>query len=367
MEESMKIKKILNIALSLSLLAGFAAYGMEKESRLGSDVVMSEEMGLAAKYKNINAAISARDFLAVQEFLRNNAYPQEEKDALLHMAARYNNTGIIGLLLERGANPLTIFNEVFNEEGEDLNSFHKALKYNKIKAAQVFIDHGYDIHLEKSDELSYAWDQGEDAIGLLIRNGAGFNKKGRDGLTVLQREFKENYADSSVLVEIFCKYGANINVKDEKGRTLLFDAVKNADERAVKSLIEYGIDVSSKDTSGITASEYAEALFIAQFAEQSDLDIEYCEDLAAVRDLLRPESIAKIRDDYAVRNYDAFKLLAKKIIEPTRINEITGRVLEHDKNGAIASACAPKLLALCEYVKQTEQEYPQRLTKKVKN
>ncbi|EAY04798.1 hypothetical protein TVAG_305480 [Trichomonas vaginalis G3] len=59
------------------------------------------------------------------------------------------------------------------------------------------------------------------------------------------------------LFEYFRLHGANINVKDEDGKTALHIAAKNNNKETAEVLISHGANINEKNKDGVTALHYA--------------------------------------------------------------------------------------------------------------
>lgn len=74
------------------------------------------------------------------------------------------------------------------------------------------------------------------------------------------------------IVSLLIKHGADVNVPDESGISVLLYAVKANDTKMVELLLEKGADTSAADSSGMNAMEIAVSLGHTNVA---DLLLEY--------------------------------------------------------------------------------------------
>lgn len=100
------------------------------------------------------------------------------------------------------------------------------------------------LHNQGSTALIYASKKGlRELVDLMIQNGANVNKKNqKTNLSPLQ--YALTYARSSV-AELLIKSGADVNVTDVQGNTLLSTAILSYNTYIAKLLIEHGADVNA--------------------------------------------------------------------------------------------------------------------------
>ncbi|WP_044419416.1 ankyrin repeat domain-containing protein [Halarcobacter anaerophilus] len=77
-----------------------------------------------------------------------------------------------------------------------------------------------------------------------------------DGAEALQKELMKNYIDEDKIQSLIDS-GVNINRRDAKGRTMLFDLAAKRRIESIKILIRNGIDINAEDDYGRTALEEA--------------------------------------------------------------------------------------------------------------
>ncbi len=72
-----------------------------------------------------------------------------------------------------------------------------------------------------------------------------------DGVETLNKELLKNYIDEKK-IQTLIDSGLNINRRDEKGRTLLFELSAKRRIESVKILIKNGININAEDNFGRT-------------------------------------------------------------------------------------------------------------------
>ena len=109
---------------------------------------------------------------------------------------------------------------------------HCAVKTNSIKVAKLLIEHGADI------------EYGADVCAKTIHGGC----------TPLMRAAEWGNLST---VDLLLKHKANINAIDNNGISILQCAVKHNTLKVVKSLLEWGADITHKAKDGTTALDIA--------------------------------------------------------------------------------------------------------------
>ena len=85
----------------------------------------------------------------------------------------------------------------------------------------------------------------KDIVELLLSKGADVNVKDNLGRTLLFNSNKD-------IAELLLSKGADINVKDNLGQTLLFPVALTGNKERVKFFLDQGLDVNARDSSGQT-------------------------------------------------------------------------------------------------------------------
>ncbi|MDQ7827350.1 MAG: ankyrin repeat domain-containing protein [Candidatus Eremiobacteraeota bacterium] len=120
------------------------------------------------------------------------------------------------------------------------------------------------VHLKPTVEivtfLHFAVRKGKGEIAkLLIAKGADVNARDEKGNTPLFEACQDlpGETQSKDLIKLLLDKGADINARNSKGKTLLHNAVLSGNDNEVKLLLSLGADGSIKDKSGNTPLRYA--------------------------------------------------------------------------------------------------------------
>jgi len=241
---------------------------------LGANVNTKDEQGRTA----LMEAARNRNEKMIQ-LLINNGADVRNSTALIDAVGGYSyddhkKERIVMMLIRSGAN-------VNTKDEWDRTALMEAARNGCESIVQLLIDNGADV--KNSTALISAVgcygndeDKKERIVMLLIRSGANVNAKDKQGRTALMEAARNgcetivpllinNGADvknSTALIDAVESYGndedkkerivmllirsrANVNAKDEQGRTALMEAARNGYEKMVQLLIDNGTDVNA--------------------------------------------------------------------------------------------------------------------------
>ena len=88
-----------------------------------------------------------------------------------------------------------------------------------------------------------------EVLSCLIKNGAEVNARDQSGRTPLMEACRRCRAN---VVTFLIEHGAEVNARDQSGRTPLMEACKHCRANVVTFLIEHGAEVNARDQSGHT-------------------------------------------------------------------------------------------------------------------
>ncbi len=126
----------------------------------------------------------------------------------------------------------------------------------------------------------------QNLVEALLNAGAQVDKKDREGLiTALLHAYARQDID---LIKILAQYKANFNILHPKtGRTPLIDAVLKNNLKLVEALLEAGADIDAKDDQGKTA------IYLAEKLMQGNRDPKKLEQLNTILELLKVNKFIK--------------------------------------------------------------------------
>jgi len=166
--------------------------------------------------------------------------------------------------------------EAYLNGPKDLNSdfkiesiLHYAInnsENNYFKIIELLINKGVDINSHHSEfletplhKLCARLNPQIDVITMVLKKGAKVNAVNISGKTPI---FHCNFNYSVELLTLLVKYGADINIRDKYKNTLLHDDYINCSdehfEDFLKALINFGFDINSKNSTGLTPLDYCE-------------------------------------------------------------------------------------------------------------
>ncbi|KAG4267322.1 hypothetical protein FPRO04_04934 [Fusarium proliferatum] len=164
----------------------------------------------------------------------------------LSWACENGQFGIFKVLLERDAQPV-------NTVGAAYSLLMLASKNGHIDIARWLIDHGADIHqrYKKQSAIWLASSNGyAELVELLLDAGADIHTCGVNDVPILCPATEKG---NEKVVKLLLKRKANVEAKDDQGRTLLHLAARNEGSQAImEALISYGADINARDNSGST-------------------------------------------------------------------------------------------------------------------
>ena len=204
----------------------------------------------------------SRDTVAL--LLERGAEVRENDTRLLGIAVGHNRLDLVQMLLEHGA---------------DADQLPLADPSQNRELAELAIAHGYDVNTGRPGwpplVVASRGDKGEhpERLQALLELGADVNVRDYKGKTALHRAGTAGFLAS---MEVLLANGANIDAADEKGETPLFDAVRAGRVEAVALLLERGADATAENKRGVSVVSLAkrmrkqDATEIAEMLEKAE-------------------------------------------------------------------------------------------------
>ncbi|XP_076288512.1 transient receptor potential cation channel subfamily A member 1-like [Lasioglossum baleicum] len=219
------------------------------------------------------------------KLLLTNGADIKDNPNLLCTAAGNGSLQMVEDLLKHGADVNMLNSSIC---GKDLTPLHSAVKKYQVEVAQLLIDYGANVNF-KDDHgdtpIVCAIENGDtEMTKLLLTNGADIKDNpnllctaaGNGSLKIVEDQLKYG-ADVNILnssrfgrdltplhsavkgkqmemAKLLIKYGANVNVKDGKGRTPIVYAIENRDTEMTKLLLTNGADIKEDPSLLCTAA-----------------------------------------------------------------------------------------------------------------
>ncbi|NWR83873.1 RN5A ribonuclease, partial [Furnarius figulus] len=264
------------------------AHGQQEVSTLSS-VKTAEDLA-----SELNAAVKNRKRELVLELLEKGADVNSKVVGgwtPLHTAAQSGEEDLVRLLLEKGAC-------LHARKDNGGTAFTEAGSMGNVNILELLLDRGSDINDHDSNGftafMEAAWHGRDKALKFLYSKGADVNlrrvtseekaKLHKGGATALMDACRECHVSAvKLLVQ---EMGADVNIRDNKDRNALIHALKKGSKKKrpesalsiVHILLDYGVDVKSKDECGksalILAAEMEVPELVAALLEKDEIDID---------------------------------------------------------------------------------------------
>ena len=173
---------------------------------------------------------------------------------------RKNDTRMLGIAV--GRNRLDLV-QMLLEHGADADQLPLADPSQNRELAELAIAHGYDINAGRPGwpplVVASRGDKGEhpERLQALLELGADVNVRDYKGKTALHRAATAGFLAS---MEVLLANGADINAADHQGATPLSDAVRAGRVEAVALLLERGADAGAENKRGVSVVSLAKRM-----------------------------------------------------------------------------------------------------------
>ncbi|XP_057338533.1 putative ankyrin repeat protein RF_0381 [Microplitis mediator] len=213
----------------------------------------------------------------VKVLLKNGANVNaitKNKLTALHCAVTHKKTTLVKLLLNHGADI-----SVKDKEGRNILNFAYDC-YTSLKIWKVLVNHGADVNAldestaEKKQSLLHKAVKHSrvDLIDFLIYNGADLDAVNSTGVTPIFYSVRKNLHAQISAVMLLLDAGADVNVKDLKGRTPLDVARKYQCVFQVQVLLFFGADINALCNNNYLPIHWCELKFFYE-VENEDVNI----------------------------------------------------------------------------------------------
>ena len=169
----------------------------------------------------------------------------------LHIASEWTNPEIVKVLLHFGA-------DINSKDRYGGTALHIASEWGNPEIVKVLIKFGAKIDSKDKDgstALHIASGKGErEIVEVLLKYGAEIDSQDEHGKTALHIASEDSNTE---IVDVLLNYGASINFKDIRGRTALHSATVWNNPEIIKVLLKFGAYIDSKNIYGGTALHVA--------------------------------------------------------------------------------------------------------------
>ena len=260
-KKQIRMNKIINIFRLIALLISITA--LLSSGIAAAEVIEPEEFlwNAAGKGDIQSVEIALKSGAKGNVLLPKGIEKKGKQDTALMLAAKNGHVEITKLLLESGADANIQDNTYFKDTALQKVLTESAIVIDELMCMNEKAIQKWDINLRKKHV---------EIVKLLIKHGADINvRRGFGNLTFLM--YVAMKCDHEML-KLLLEHCADVNAKDEDGKTALMLAVRGSNsrlddflrkneiindiysvEKVIQVLLEHGADVNAKDEYGKTA------------------------------------------------------------------------------------------------------------------
>lgn len=171
----------------------------------------------------------------------------DQKDtSVLHLAAWQGDEKIVNALLNASA-------DINIQDSDMLTPLMVAASFKNKKVVQLLLLRGADINLSDNEGRTVLM-RSPDIIPFINLSSVELNKTDNSGYTLLHWAAMWNNTN---LIQMLIQAGSNPNISTTSGKTPLMSASENANNEAIKVLLQLGADIQQQDSGGYTALHYS--------------------------------------------------------------------------------------------------------------
>ncbi len=201
--------------------------------------------GLTDNEYELYNAVKSGDVKKVNELLTEKTKAMicpYYNQTLLHVAAHFGHLDIVKILIQMNC-------DIDAKDSSNRTPLTETIRDKHSNVAEYLIDRGADVNIITKDKYTALYwaifNDMADTVKLIIKSG--IDKQ------ILQSEFAYALRKANMeVVEAFIVAGADVDILDEQGYTVLINAVHSGNLNLVKKLVEMGLNVNQPNDEGWT-------------------------------------------------------------------------------------------------------------------
>lgn len=243
------------MALALAVLATVAPFPPAMATR--SSPSERQILQRTSADADLSTAASQGNLEAVEEALRNGAFVEARlgpfEETPLSLASLYGHLSVVRALLDAGA-------DVNAEDRVGHTPLFLASQEGHLETVVVLLEAGADVSIATGNgatPLAVASERGRaDVVDALLAKWADPNRSNNFGVTPLHKACVSIGSGSEAIVAALLDAGADLEAREEVGRTPLMWAARFGNVGALEVLLGKGADRQATDNVGKTAVDW---------------------------------------------------------------------------------------------------------------